>query len=313
MKIVLTGVSSFTGYWFAKALAEGGHDVVAPLRGSLQSYGGLKAERIAKLNGLVDFRYGIEFGNQTFLSLIEEGGDIIGHHASEVTNYKSMDFDVYKALQSNTKNINIVLECAKKSGFKGIVYTGSVFEPTEGVGQHPLQAFSPYGLSKGLSASMIQYWANYQDLKYGKFVIPNPFGVLEEERLTAYLFKSWSAGDVPEIKTPLYVRDNIPVDLLAIEYLNFLNKFNNSHSETDYFHCSPSGIVGSQREFIELIKKKTEEHTKKKINIKFGTQQEFNEPLLRINQTPSLDRNDFNEQKFWQDYINFSIKKYNLK
>ena len=38
MKALLTGASSFTGLWFARALAERGIEVVAPLRGGLDSY-----------------------------------------------------------------------------------------------------------------------------------------------------------------------------------------------------------------------------------------------------------------------------------
>ena len=32
MRVLLTGASSFTGAWFVHALAEAGHEVVAPLR-----------------------------------------------------------------------------------------------------------------------------------------------------------------------------------------------------------------------------------------------------------------------------------------
>ena len=34
MKILFTGASSFTGYWFVKTLAEAGHEVICPLRGA---------------------------------------------------------------------------------------------------------------------------------------------------------------------------------------------------------------------------------------------------------------------------------------
>jgi nucleoside-diphosphate-sugar epimerase len=55
MKILLTGSSSFTGYWFAEALAGAGHYIVAPLRGSLDSTGDLqRAERLRRLQGKVE-------------------------------------------------------------------------------------------------------------------------------------------------------------------------------------------------------------------------------------------------------------------
>ena len=50
MRVLLTGASSFTGYWFAKSLSEAGHEVVAPLRSSFSSYiDVVRAERVRLL------------------------------------------------------------------------------------------------------------------------------------------------------------------------------------------------------------------------------------------------------------------------
>ena len=38
MKILFTGASSFTGMWFARALASAGHDVVATFRKRPEAY-----------------------------------------------------------------------------------------------------------------------------------------------------------------------------------------------------------------------------------------------------------------------------------
>ena len=46
-----------------------------------------------------------------FLALIKEGGwDLLCHHAADVTNYKSPDFDTVAALRNNTYNLPAVLE-----------------------------------------------------------------------------------------------------------------------------------------------------------------------------------------------------------
>ena len=42
MRILFTGASSFTGYWFVRALAQTGHEVVCPLRGTLWDYEGVR-------------------------------------------------------------------------------------------------------------------------------------------------------------------------------------------------------------------------------------------------------------------------------
>ena len=59
-------------------------------------------------------------------------------------------------------------------------------------------------------------------ISLGKFVIPNPFGPLEEPRFTHYLAKKWFAKEVAIVNTPLYVRDNIHVSLLAKSYVHYV-------------------------------------------------------------------------------------------
>ena len=83
------------------------------------------------------------------------------------------------------------------------------------------EAFSPYGLSKGMTWQVFRYHAKVRDIRLGKFVIPNPFGPYEEQRFTHYLIKNWMAGGTPPVNMPDYVRDNIHVSLLAKAYLHF--------------------------------------------------------------------------------------------
>ena len=49
MRILLTGASSFTGAWFAAALASDGHQVTGTLQRRIGDYGNLEARRIAML------------------------------------------------------------------------------------------------------------------------------------------------------------------------------------------------------------------------------------------------------------------------
>src|SRR5439155_10239514 len=112
------------------------------------------------------------------------------------------------AVENNTRNLPAVLNAIKDAGCSKIVLTGSVFENDEGAGSEDLPAFSPYGLSKALTAQMFRYYTGRAGLTLGKFVIPNPFGPLEEPRLTGYLMKNWFAGITPAVSTQPYVRDN---------------------------------------------------------------------------------------------------------
>ena len=166
--------------------------------------------------------YGCSFGDERFLALIAEGGwDLLCHHAADVTNYKSPDFDAIAALGNNTHNLPGVLEALKAAGCRRLLLSGSVFEGGEGAGSQGLPDFSPYGLSKALTAQVFRYYCARAGIGLGKFVIPNPFGPYEEPRFTAYLIKNWLAGATPNCSSPAYVRDNIHVSLLAKAYARF--------------------------------------------------------------------------------------------
>src|SRR5271168_5576657 len=107
MRILFTGASSFTGYWFIKTLAAAGHDVVAPLQGSPETYDGIRAERAGKLAPLCKLVSRAALGSDEFLRVIRRGGrwDLLCHHAAYAVNYKNADFNVMRALESNTLNL----------------------------------------------------------------------------------------------------------------------------------------------------------------------------------------------------------------
>src|SRR5947209_11593970 len=123
--------------------------------------------------------YGVSFGSAEFIELIRASRfDLLCHHAADVTNYKSPDFNAVEAVAANTHNVTNVLAALKQSGGKGVLLTGSVFENDEGAGSEGLPAFSPYGLSKSLTYQAFRYYTRAAGLPLGKFVIPNPFGPL---------------------------------------------------------------------------------------------------------------------------------------
>ena len=135
------------------------------------------------------------FGDERFLALVAEGGwDLVSHHAADVTDYKSPNFDAIAALANNTHNL---LRCARGPGSRrlpSLLLSGSVFEGGEGAGSQGLPDFSPYGLSKALTPRCSDYYCTRTGIGLGKFVIPNPFGPYEEPRFTSYLIKNWIAA-----------------------------------------------------------------------------------------------------------------------
>ena len=135
MKVLFTGGSSFTGFWFIRELAAVGHDVTAVFRKRLDQYSGtLRRQRVTLASEVSRPIYGCSFGDRRFLNLIAgEEWDLLCHHGADVSNYKSPDFDAVAGLRNNTHNLPQVLAALKTAGCRRLLLTGSIFEHGEGV------------------------------------------------------------------------------------------------------------------------------------------------------------------------------------
>ncbi len=285
MKVLLTGGSSFTGAWFARALAACGHQVVAPVRGRRDGYEGVRGERVRVLEGCAEVVWECAFGDERFMALAGGGADVLCHHAAQVGDYRSPDFDIAGAVAANTRGLRAVLRAMQAGGLRGVVHTGSVFEQGEGAGTLPLRAFSAYGLSKGLSAQVVGHFCAELGVAEAKFVIPNPFGPLEEPRFCAYLMRCWKEGRAAEVKTPAYVRDNIHVGLLAAAYVDLAERL---AAGTAPARLGPSGYVEQQGAFTERFAREMRARSAMACEVVLPEQAEFGEPMVRINADPAL-------------------------
>jgi UDP-glucose 4-epimerase len=282
MRALLTGASSFSGYWFATKLRAAGFTVVAPLRSVPSAYTGLRGERVKKLAEVAEIIGDCPFGGPAFLDLIRGGQDfdVLCHHAARVGDYRSLDFNIPEALAENANNLRVVLERMKERALKAVVLTGSVFEAGEGAGNEPMRAFSPYGLSKTLTAEVFRHWCTIYKISFGKFVIPNPFGPLEEPRFCAYLIRTWRAGETAGVSTPNYLRDNIHVDLLALAYASFVKDMIETGSSRRF---GPMGYVETQGAFAERYAREMRPRLGLDCALRLSDQTDFSEPLVRIN------------------------------
>jgi UDP-glucose 4-epimerase len=301
MKVLLTGASSFTGYWFARALNEAGAHVVAPLRDAVANYrDGARAQRVRRLSEAAEIVEAAPFGSDRFIDLAAAGGyGVLCHHAARVGDYRSPDFDVPAALQENTANLRAVLEPLARDGLNSVVMTGSVFEQNEGAGETPLAAFSAYGLSKGLTAEVVRHRCREFGLRYGKFVIPNPFGPLEEPRFCAYLVRTWRKGEIARVNTPSYIRDNIHISLLAAAYAKFVGEMGGGKGRDK---LNPSGYVETQGAFAERFAVAMRPRLGMECAIELAKQTDFSEPLMRVN-VDSAERylGGWNEAAAWDE------------
>ncbi len=307
MKILFTGGSSFSGFWFVSELAKAGHEVVATFQQQETDYNGLRARRVAKLEGICRRKFDCSLGHKRFFELLhsEKQWDVFCHHGADVRDYKSPDFNIAAALDNNTRELKETLKQLKERGCQKVVLTGSIFEKNEGHGEDgdDLPAVSPYGVSKGLTAAVFHFYARLIGLSLGKYVIPNPFGPYEEPRFTAYLIRCWRDGKVATVNTPDYVRDNIHVSLMARDYANFVSTL---PASAGYKARNPSGYVESQGAFACRFAAEMEKQLGIACAVELKQQSDFNEPMKRINSDkPDEAALNWSEKTAWDDIAEF--------
>jgi nucleoside-diphosphate-sugar epimerase len=313
MKILLTGVSSFTGHWIARAAVEAGYEVCCPLTGAC-SYDGVRRTRMDELPASVRVVEHAAFGTPEFLALVRDfRPQALCHHGAYTKNYRSSDFDALTALANNARQAEEVLKQFVVGGGRLLLITGTFFEANEGQGELPRRAFSPYGLSKTLSSQLFDYYAAVHGLTFGKFVIPNPFGKFEEPRFIAYLMEVWMAGKPAAVRTPNYIRDNIPVDLLASCYALFLGDL--------FRQCPvhravlrPSGYLETQGQFAQRVAREVRARTGLPCMLELAEQTEFPEPRARFNdQAARQIFPKWDERSFWDDFVNYYTGKCSME
>lgn len=310
MRILFTGASSFTGFWFVQRLLADGHEVVATFtRATTQFYDGLRRARLDRLlaGGRMQAVFDVRFGSPEFIALIQAmpAFDLLCHHGAEVQNFKSPDFDVHGALAANTKNLPAVLDALRARGVRHLLLTGTYFEPLHEPGENG-GAVSPYGLSKGLTTQMFKYWCSTRGVKLARFTLPNPIGPLEEPRFVSYLVNAWLDDKVPVISTPDYVRDNAPIDALAQCYSEFATFFLSARDPM--VEIDPSGWVETNLEFAHRVARECGARLDVPCSLNHVVQTEFDQPRVRRNRTPILGgRPAATEAEFWDGYVGFYL------
>lgn len=293
MRVLLTGASSLTGMWFAQALAKAGHEVVAVARGGTYA-DPLRQARMERVAAVAEIVPDAPFGSAAFIGLLKARSfDVLGLHGAEVGDYKSPTYDMEAAVAANTLNAEQVFASAPGAR---VIITGSIFEPGEGQGTEPLISFSPYGTAKARTGERLTRTAEAAGLSVGKFVIANPFGPWEERKFQRLVMTRWSKGEAVHIDQALYVRDNVPVDLMALAY--------NAMAEGAYgAYCGPSGYAGSVGAFFERMAAEVRPRTGWDCPLTLAETQAFAEPMERVSLT-ELDRDalGWSEEAFWDAY-----------
>lgn len=304
-KILMTGISSFTGYHFAKELVSRGHELVGTItKNNCTEYFGGKKIRLQNLEGEIRFVESTIFGDEKFIELISKNRfDWICHHGACVDDYRSPNFPMQYAVERNTLNAKKVLNLAYERGSKFIL-TSSYAEKGEG-GLNSNSSMSLYGESKSITSNFFINEAKKLDLPLIRFVIPNPFGPFEEERFGYHVARAWFRNECFEIKTPEYVRDNIHISYLSKIYAFIVEGLIKPESQ----RVAPSQYVETQGEFALRMAKEFRARLSKGCEVKFKIQTDWDEPKVRHNDQPiSKFLNLADESNQWDKYVSYYEK-----
>lgn len=282
--VVLTGASSFTGLWIAQALADEGLLVVAPLRRTAGDYTGLRARRVERLAACAERVFEAPVESDAFRALLAQARPtILAHHAADIPGYRSPDYDPQAGFARNMAGVPEAIAAFAAAGGRALLATGTYFETGEGGGE---AAASPYGLSKALTNAAQRELAHAAGLAFGKFVIPSPFGPHEEGRIVWSLFQAWTEGRAAEIRTPAYVRDHLPVPLLARAYAAAVRAMLEAAPGAD-LAFRPSGFVEPVGAFARRVAAEVRARTGMACEVVEHPQTEFPEPRTRANSEPA--------------------------
>jgi nucleoside-diphosphate-sugar epimerase len=302
-KILLTGASSFTGLWIAFALSEAGHTVIATMRRNAKDYSGLRRERVERLRTVADLVFAAPFESERFVALAADGFDLLAHHAADIPNYRDATYDVLDGVRRNIVGADAALEAFARAGGRAIIATGTVFETGEGGRLGGELSVTPYGLSKGMTNDYFRHQTRWRGLAFGKFVIAAPFGPFEEGRFAWSIMRDWFSGRAGEVRTPRYVRDNIPAPLLATAYAALVDRVLSAEGDVDVV-SRPSGFVGPQEQFARILSAEMAPRLGFRCEVRPLPQPHLLEPEVRINSDAMLEA-PWDSEFFWDQYADY--------
>ncbi len=252
MKVLLTGLTSFTGTHIAKVFLEYNNstefEVYAPIRYSKQAYNGLKAQRLNLVKN-IHLIENQDISQHSFIDLVQEiKPDIFINHAGYIDNYRSDDFDFLKHLEINLKNIKVLTQTLKHNQCKLIIHTGSAFEPD---GDYSKYGVSPYGVAKKMVWDMLVFWCQKHKIPAAKIIIPNPYGLLEnQDRLLAVFHQKLAKQENIDLYSSGDIRNNIKAENLADYYLKTALLAGGELPENYVLELKPTGHIETQLNFI---------------------------------------------------------------
>ena len=171
------------------------------------------------------------------------------HHHHFMENFRSPQYDVEKARAVGLTPLPEIVSSLKNSGCRGVIFSGSYFEPGEG-GQSLDAPVTPYSQSKRWVWEKLTELCQPQSLPLSKVVIPNPIGPFEnDDRLIPIMIRNARTRETLTLSSPEALGDNLSVFDLADQYVRVAKEMLEGKGAI----VRPSGWVATTRDFVAGI------------------------------------------------------------
>jgi len=223
-RVVVTGVSSYTGACIAGALAARGHDVLGLCRRQRSDYAGLAARRLDGAAGAgATLRFGLEAS--AFPAWVaQEHLDAWIHHHHPMENFRSPTYDRAAAEAQVLGSIPALVRGLGAQGARLVIHSSTYFEAGEG-GQAADAAVTPYADLKARVHQEIEAACRSARLPLSRVVIPAPTGALENaDRLTPLLLQSAERSEPFVLRSPDSIMDLVPGEELGEQYADLVDE-----------------------------------------------------------------------------------------
>ena len=228
--VIVTGVSSFVGCHLANAFACAGYDVVAVTSHAPDAYDGIRAERLAFIQGRVQFAVCDLTDEDAVGALIKEHQpDVWLQHAGYAVNYASADYDLEKSLALNVKALAPLYRHLSGTGC-GVIVTGSSMEyaPSDqaNVEDDVCMPDMPYGVSKLAETVEAERLARQYNVPTRVARLYIPVGTYDAPgKLMDIVIKALAAGETADLSPCKQRRDFIGVDNVCLAYVKLAEDF----------------------------------------------------------------------------------------
>ncbi len=217
--VALSGATSASGPWIARALVQRGFSVHASCPRPREAYAGRRRARLALVEGCARVAFGVRAEAGDLARWLRElRPALFVHHHHPMEGFRSPGYDLARAREIALRPLPELVKALREGGARGVLFSGSYFEPGEG-GTAPDAAATPYARSKRETWEALRALAAEHGLALSKVVVPHAIAPLEsEERLVPGLLRAARRGEPFLLRAPDSLADTLPAPALAESY-----------------------------------------------------------------------------------------------